>query len=241
METSQPTFNAYVDGLNLYKGVLEARPNLKWLDLAALCSAARPGWKLGKVFYFTAKIKELQVGDGKPQRQDRYLRALQASGVEVILGHFRKDFKWMTTASNQRRNFSRPALPSLLGLSQVAISSAARTASPNAIQVQVVKFEEKRSDVNLASELLRDSLLNRIAGALVISGDSDLSTPIRYAVQAGTNVRVLVPRRGQVPASLSSEASSISEIHPNDLQKFVFPRTVIARNGRTIQCPDQWK
>ncbi len=41
--------------------------------------------------------------------------------------------------------------------------------------VQVAKVEEKGSDVNLASHLVRDALLNHFDEALVLSNDTDMA------------------------------------------------------------------
>ena len=45
--------------------------------------------------------------------------------------------------------------------------------------VRVVKYEEKGTDVNLATHLLLDAFDGDCEGALVISNDSDLTEPIR--------------------------------------------------------------
>ena len=36
-------FNAYIDGFNLYKGALQKRPELKWLDLRSYCQSRLNG------------------------------------------------------------------------------------------------------------------------------------------------------------------------------------------------------
>lgn len=51
------------------------------------------------------------------------------------------------------------------------------TPPPN--YMKVFKTEEKGSDVNLAAHLLLDGFQNHYACAIVVSGDSDLVTPIR--------------------------------------------------------------
>jgi hypothetical protein len=44
--------------------------------------------------------------------------------------------------------------------------------------VQVIKTEEKGSDVNLATHLLHDAHMGRFEVAVVLSNDSDLLEPI---------------------------------------------------------------
>ena len=50
--------------------------------------------------------------------------------------------------------------------------------------VQVMKSEEKGSDVNIASYLLVDAFDDDYEAAVVVSNDSDLAEPIRRAVLA---------------------------------------------------------
>ena len=59
----KPTFNAYIDGFNLYKGSLERRPESKWLDIVSLCKSLEPDATLDTVYYFTAPVKSRFVGD----------------------------------------------------------------------------------------------------------------------------------------------------------------------------------
>lgn len=54
-----------------------------------------------------------------------------------------------------------------------------RSANPPPNTVEVIKTEEKGSDVNLASWLLLDGFRSDYEQAVVISNDSDLAEPIR--------------------------------------------------------------
>ena len=79
----KPTFNAYIDGFNLYKGSLERRPESKWLDIVSLCKSLEPDATLDTVYYFTAPVKSRFVGDRASDRQATYLRVLEHSGVNL--------------------------------------------------------------------------------------------------------------------------------------------------------------
>lgn len=62
--------------------------------------------------------------------------------------------------------------------------------------VEIIRAEEKGSDVNLASHLLVDSMAGSCDVALVISGDSDLVTPIGMITSMfGRPVGVINPQR----------------------------------------------
>lgn len=82
--------NIYVDGFNLYYGALKHTP-YKWLDLSRLFNDMLPRhYQIRKIKYFTAKIRRHANDPFKPQRQNIYLRALQAycPEIEIIKGSF---------------------------------------------------------------------------------------------------------------------------------------------------------
>lgn len=75
----------YIDGFNLYYGVLKDAPAMKWLDLERFCRLLRPNDDVQAVRYFTALVN----GSTKPH-QATYLKALATTpAVNVILGKFK--------------------------------------------------------------------------------------------------------------------------------------------------------
>ena len=81
----KPRAHVYVDGFNLYYGLLKDSP-FKWLNLERLSALLRPHDEVLKILYFTAMI------DGPRLRnQEEYIRALNAlPSVEIILGKLMK-------------------------------------------------------------------------------------------------------------------------------------------------------
>jgi hypothetical protein len=76
----------YIDGFNLYYGVLRSAPSQKWLDLEKFCRLLRPHDEIRRIRYFSAPI----VGPTKPN-QDAYLKALSSTPlVNIILGKFKE-------------------------------------------------------------------------------------------------------------------------------------------------------
>lgn len=55
----------------------------------------------------------------------------------------------------------------------------AQVVSPPPDEIEVFRTDEKGSDVNLGAHLLMDGFQNRYDAAVVITGDSDLITPIK--------------------------------------------------------------
>jgi hypothetical protein len=50
-------FHVFVDGLNLYKGALSKRPNLKWLNLVELSKDLMDKYPPTSIYYFTSRLK----------------------------------------------------------------------------------------------------------------------------------------------------------------------------------------
>lgn len=80
---------AYIDGFNMYFGMMaKGYRKLRWLDYRALIERKlRKGAELVEVNFFTA---EVQMPPDKRERQQTYLRALEArGGVTVHRGQYR--------------------------------------------------------------------------------------------------------------------------------------------------------
>jgi 6-hydroxy-3-succinoylpyridine 3-monooxygenase len=81
----KPRVIVYIDGFNLYYGVVKSTPALKRLDLERYCRLLRPHDDIQAIRYFTALVN----GPTKPN-QEAYLRALATTPVvTVILGKFK--------------------------------------------------------------------------------------------------------------------------------------------------------
>lgn len=88
----------FIDGFNLYHSVCEAIPDKKlnggkWLDIKSLCtnflSACGSNSTLSDVIYFSA-IAHHMAHTGAPVRHQLFIDALESTGVQVILGNFKK-------------------------------------------------------------------------------------------------------------------------------------------------------
>ena len=206
--------NVYVDGFNLYFGALKTRPQFKWLDLRKFAELLYPGKTISNIYYFTAEVHRQDESDLSPKRQNTYLKVLADSGVEIIKGHF-----------NLREKYLR-----LVGES-----------GPEAKLAHVWQYEEKGSDVNLASYLLRDVYVSGLAHALVISGDSDLANALAFARSAGTHISLAIPDRNETgSAKLQNSADYVQFVKASQLEDSQFPKAVIIASGREIIRPKEW-
>lgn len=203
----------YIDGFNLYYGCLKGTGH-KWLDIHALCVALLPRNQVELVRYFTATISSRPNDPDQATRQQTYFRALATvPQVQIHLGHFLTHPVTMPAAADWLAGRYRP--------------------------VQVVKTEEKGSDVNLATHLLMDALDNKFDCAVIVSNDSDLKEPISLVRHRfGKTIGILNPQQ-RVSRALQPLAHFIKPIRGGALANAQFPASLTDRVG-TFQKPARW-
>ena len=207
--------NVYVDGFNLYYGCLKGT-EYRWLDLGAFCQKLIPSNPINRIRYFTARISARPQDPDGPVRQETYLRALATTpGLSIHLGHFQQ-----TTV---RAPLAKPR------------PGGAKT-------VEVLKTEEKGSDVNLATYLLLDAFRKDCELAVVVSNDSDLEAPIRVAMrELGIPVGLVNPHKARFRSRdlLSLNPVFFKQIRPNALKASQFPAILGDAHGE-IRRPPKW-
>ena len=96
----------YVDGNNLYYGLLKDTP-WKWLDLPAfVAELVGPDHEIVAVNYFTAPIKTYPYDPAAIERQNVYIQALSTRPVKTTLGFYSKNAVVMPAYSRPARNAS---------------------------------------------------------------------------------------------------------------------------------------
>ena len=103
------------------------------------------------------------------------------------------------------------------------------------------KPEEKMSDVNLAVQLVQDAYENRFDVAYLVSGDSDLTTPVQTVRDRfpDKQVRVAFPpkRRSWHLATTANVDFSIGRTKFRDSQ---LPEQVTRTDGYVLKRPGTW-
>jgi len=241
MKSETPIFSAYVDGFNLYKGILESRPESKWLNLKSICRELMPHFQLHEVNYFTSRLKQRFPTDRSMERQSAYLRVLEDDQVNVIYGQFRKDLKWERLVSPRREDFIQPELRNYLGIPRYSTEKVFRSVEPDFPKIRIQRMGEKGSDVNLASYLMRDIYLNSISAVLVVTGDTDLLTPLKFAREHGAFVKVVVPGELQNVESFRANSDELIGFPVELLSDHQFPNPYRKRvKGTHIYRPQGW-
>ena len=201
----------YVDAFNLYYGCLRGTP-YKWLNIDKLADFLLPEYEVLRIRYFTA-IVESRPGDPRQQqREQAYLRALRAfPRISVHLGFF--------LTKRVRLPLADPP------------SSGPRT-------VEVLRTEEKGSDVNLATHLLADGFRSDYDAGVVISNDSDLKGPIEVVRgDLGLRVGVVNPDAKARRSALSADFHR--RIRGRQLRACQLPAILNDSAGR-IRKPTGW-
>jgi len=164
--------NIYIDGFNLYYGSLKDTP-YKWLDLKALFSRIlNPDHTILAIRLYTAKVSAREDDRGVSSRQTVYHNALEAHTPElqIIRGRFLESKARMPVVNPGRRQ---------------------RT-------IEVIKTEEKGSDVNLAVHVVNDAWHDRYDCAVICSNDSDLGESLKIIQRNPLQKRVLVVTPGDI-------------------------------------------
>lgn len=231
----------YVDGFNLYYAIV-GWAGCKWLDLYALSrQVLAANNHVIAVKYFTARVQATPSDPQKPTRQDAYIRALQACTppVEVFEGEFTTHVVQMKIAEpvwgNLPIHVRRPSRP------PEAATVAARGAlgpwgNGHGPRIDVLKTEEKGSDVNLAVEMLNDAWAGACDCAVIVSNDTDLAHAIALVRARGIVVGVITSKDRPSP-KLRNAATFYRRIRPQHLRAAQLPRRI---PGTAITKPTAW-
>ena len=195
----------YVDGFNIYFGMLEAGfINCKWLNLKALVlSLLKPNQELVELKYFTSRVSN---NPDKQKRQTAYIEALETEAIRIFYGQYQRD-----------------------------------TIECNRCSYIWANYNEKMTDVNIATQMIIDAYQDKYDMAMLISGDSDLVPPIRAIHENFKQKRVFVafpPRRFNNSVALVAKGSLT--IGRKKLADNQFPTEVKKRDGFILRKPNEW-
>lgn len=236
----------YVDGYNLYYGGRghcgRGTFGWRWLDVRALIApyAAWSGSTIERIVYCTARV---DPNDSPSASTDQaiYLEALVAAGSVDVIEEGRYD-SWAKEAplvSAQSGTKSPSLFQSTGGETWDALLPLRRTADQS-ILATVRKREEKGSDVNVATHLLHDVLKSDVDAAIVISNDSDLALPLRYA-RAVVPVGTVNPQKNYLAGALKGSPSEGASRHWwKQLQPADFLRNQLTDPVGKFRKPTGW-
>ena len=211
--------NVYFDGYNFYYGAVKGT-KWKWLDPVRLVkSLIRNDNEIVSLKYFTAPIKTYPHDAAALDRQKIYLQALSTlPQVEIIQGFYSKNATWLPVYENACKTCD--------------------TAKDG--MIRVVKLEEKRSDVNIATSMLMDAFNDKADVFVLVSGDTDFIGPVNIVRKDfGKTVIVLNPHDR---ISWLRDYASYYKDSPRDiLAQCQLPDTIPYKRTSTITKPQAWR
>jgi len=217
MEKKRTIF--YIDGFNLYHGLLKGTSCL-WLNLEEFSKSLLPRFsehEIIRVNYFTARIKYNPAEPHAAFDQNRYLEALSSlSSVRIIEGFYKRFRVKLPFAAEPCKSCGKV---------------------PYGIVYRTV---EKRSDVNLATEMMSDAYRDAADAYVLVSGDVDFAAPLSFLRHVVGKLTLVFNPHETVCDELRRFTSYYKNI-PRDLPaKCQLPEVVTLPNGRAIHRPPAW-
>jgi len=223
----------YIDGCNLFygrlkstsdKGINAKRRKLRWFNPDVLVKQfLPPNTEIEKIYFYIADIKARYLGDKSPLRQQEYYKALMTlSNIQIVKGRYA-----------QHRTY----------MSKYPITLIAHSDGSKIETVQVLKTEEKRSDVNIASHIVRDACLDRFDMAILVSNDSDLLEPMKIIQDLGKRFIILSPYSYHCQDFVSNFSSKdMRKIQEKHMIAAQFPDEIFdSANTLLAKRPAKWE
>jgi uncharacterized LabA/DUF88 family protein len=207
----------YIDGFNFYYGAVKDTP-YKWLDFKLLFQhLLNPAHEIQSIKYFTAIVTG-KIDPDAPVRQKTYLRAIQKYIPEISIhyGVFLSHNKCMPLAYPiEKKCFGR----------KIKFAN-------------IIKTEEKGSDVRLAVHVLNDAWLDLYDCAVIVSNDSDLSESLKIVkTHHRKEIGLLTPWKYSPSRDLIVHADFKKRIRKGALSASQLPNPI---PGTSIHKPLSW-
>ena len=207
---------AYIDGFNLFYSSIKGT-KYKWLYLWSLCSGfLGANQELISVKYFSAFVGSFAGDQSRSDRQRFYLEALQTyPKIVVKLGYFSTHEVKMPKADDFKKG-------------KITL-------------VDVVKTEEKGTDVNLAVQMAVDSVRDEFDYAMLFTNDSDMAFAVQIAAQeCKKKVGLYIARNAVSFKVLRENVSYIRTLTPSILAAHQLPDEIKTSSERFIKKPKDW-
>lgn len=198
----------YIDGFNLYHKIDEyyRKTNIcyKWLNYKSLLfSLLHPSEVLQDIYFFTATptCKGIQseekrhIKEKSIERHNKYITALNNICIKVVSGNF---LNKSLTCKVRGCNFSGEKI--------------------------FFKPEEKKTDVNLAINMVLDARNNRFDKGYLVSSDSDFVPALEMVKSLGKLPGLIIPP--QIPLKLSY-GTVIKATNTNELERVCLKKNII--------------
>lgn len=206
----------YIDGYNLYHGLLDLYGRkYSWLDLSRFASLLLSDTRqqLVGVKYFTSQAPG---NTASAQRQQSYWKALETCPLlEKHEGRYR----------------SKPMRCSRCGVDE---------AECRACGEKLMFRNEKRTDVNIATHLVRDACREAFDVAILVGGDTDLVAPVEFVTSLKKRMVVAFPPKREND-EMRRAATGSFVLTEKKFKEAQFPEVVTVAPGATVTRPAKWR
>jgi len=207
---------AYFDGFNYYEGL------------------RKKGWRR---YYWQDFVKfvELFLRPHQELEEVRYFSAIQKQVDKA----YRQDKLFQVNKTNPKFNL-------ILGEFKQRIRWRRVDCDGRKVSREIKFWEEKKSDVALASYIIRDVILNKCDVIFLFSADSDI-TPALDVVQEITHATktikiIIFFPPGNFSHDLAKRADKVYRLqhHEYKFESSQFPDEVTLKEGFIVKRPDKW-
>lgn len=207
---------AYFDGFNYYEGL--RKKGWRKYYWQDFVKFAEFFLKPYQKLIKVRYFSAIQKDIGKADRQDKLFQANKVNAkFDLILGEFRRRTKWRNVDFNGKK-----------------------------VGKQIKFWEEKKSDVALASYIIRDVVLDKCDTIFLFSADSDI-TPALDVIQELTSftkkmkIIIFFPP-GCFSADLKNKANKIIklEYHEIKIKNSQLPAEIMLKSGFVLKKPTKW-
>lgn len=216
----------FIDGFNLYHAIdsIAQYRKYKWLNLKKLAeNLIGEEETLEQVLYFTAYCT---WDKQKRKRHKNYVEALTSHGVHTVQGKF----------AQVTKRFNKDIMP------VTDMSPFVTDISIFPDEIEFTTYEEKRTDVNVATKIVDYAYQEKYDHAYVISADGDIAPAIE-------TVRNRFPQKkftAVLPIGLSGHYIckicdfNVIKLEEKHLIKAQLPNPVIIGTQKSIEKPHSW-
>jgi uncharacterized LabA/DUF88 family protein len=208
----------YIDAFNWYYGVFMHRPAWKWLNIQSYFEALRPDEEVVAVRFFTAVVEPRHHVSVKRDRQRRYLKALE----------------------------TLPKVQVIMGKYQERTVTCRAAPCPRKLEYTVA--EEKKTDVNLAVQLIDDAIHGRAESMIIVSADSDLEPAVEWVRRSHPVIKVSVYIPALEEGRQQRRNDNYQRMQVNcrllplgEIARHLLPATVTLPDGATVERPAEWR
>jgi uncharacterized LabA/DUF88 family protein len=220
-EVNKVKANIYIDGFNLYHGICHAkRKDLLWINIVSLVNGfIKPGEEIQSVKYFTATPRV------PPPRIRKYV-----PNVSKIPAKIQRHRLWLKILKSL-------SFPIKIYEGKFRFAKYECRKCPNITYLP----DEKRTDVNIGVQLVRDAYRNDYDVAYIVSGDGDFIPAIMVAKSDFPHliIHVIFPPRRKNSA-FTKIVDSITQLNVTDLEKHILPDPFQLYNGKYVGKPSNW-